>query len=140
VIASLILSNAGINEVVRRTRGMWIVNSDQQSTYEDGFAALGFVVVNDLAGAAGAASIPGPVTDADDDGWFVWEPMIALVGGGTTGGGAGAAFSPVQGARFDSKAMRRIPEGFEIAVMVENASAVFSIEVAVAFSMLTSRA
>jgi len=96
----------------------------------DRLGALGFVVVNDLAVAAGVASMPGPVTDASDDGWFVWQPFMSRKTGATT-------FESVE-ERFDSKAMRRIEEGFTVAVIAENSNPTQSIEITVGFSILTS--
>ena len=125
----VVLSNPGINETVRRTRGIVLVESDQDSINETFTGAIGMAVVTDLAIAAGAASIPGPVTDANDDGWFVWQPFAGR-GSQQTGG--------EWQAEFDSKAMRRIEEGYGVAVMVENASPTFGLEVILSFSMLTS--
>ena len=68
-------SNPGITETIVRTRGGFSIASDQAGASESQIGAMGLMVVNDLALAAGAASIPGPVTDRNDDGWFVWEPF-----------------------------------------------------------------
>jgi len=139
LIASLILSNAGINEVVRRTRGLLHVTSDQSAAQEEQFGAMGMMIVSDLALAAGAASIPGPVTDANDDAWFVWVPFAQLcaVNLGASGVNSLPPGSPYH---FDSKVMRRVPEGFGIAVMVENGGSANGIEAAVFLSLLSSRA
>ncbi len=134
LIATLILSNAGISETIRRTRGMVIIRSDQAAADEDQFGALGMIVINDLALAAGAASIPGPCTEADDDGWFVWQPAMAH--GLQSTAGPGAPNYAVY--EFDSKAMRRVEEGYGIAVMVENGSALHGMAFASSFSVLTS--
>ena len=116
LLGSFSLSNPGINEVVRRVRGIISWSSDQTAIAQSQIGGFGMIVVNDLALAAGAASIPGPITDGSDDGWFVWEG-ISSRGAETIGGGT------VSQARIiDSKAMRRIEEGFGIAIMVENAS------------------
>ena len=124
------LSNPGIGETVRRTRGIVQLASDQMTTLETQAGALGLVVVTDIAFAAGAASIPGPVTEASDDGWFVWVPMTQRM--------EIAANPGNQIYDFDSKAMRRVEEGFTVAVMVENATASFGMRVSLAISMLTS--
>ena len=125
----IVLSNPGIGETVRRTRGLIMVKSDQSAAEEQQFGAVGFVVVNDLAIAAGAAAIPGPFSEQDDDGWYVWQPLFSSFESGETS----AQFYP-----FDSKAMRRVEEGFSVAVMVENASATTGLEVAIAISSLSS--
>jgi len=139
LIGSITLSNAGIGEVVRRTRGRWLVLSDTQAAYEEGIAALGFIVVTDTALGVGATAIPGPVTDANDDGWFVWEPWLGLVGGCAVGGSPSTVAGNNNSNEFDSKAMRRVEEGFSVAVMIENASAAFALDVAMSFSTLSSR-
>ena len=138
LVASFVLSNAGINEVVRRTRGRFLFTSDQGTIFEGSVAAFGFVVVNDLALAAGVASMPGPITDANDDGWFVWESMPMLQG--NTDGSSSASVGvggANYGAEFDSKAMRRVEEGFGIAVVAEVASV--AVELTMGISLLTSR-
>ncbi len=120
LLTTLTLSNPGIGETIRRTRGSFLWDSDQAVADEDYMGAFGLIVVSDLAVAAGVASIPGPVTDANDDGWFVWEPMLStfefasVVGFESSSGLHGT---------FDSKAMRKVEEGFSIAIVVENASA-----------------
>ena len=127
LVSTIILSNPGINETIRRTRGVASTSSVVSGAYH---GAMGFVVVNDLAVAAGAASIPGPGTDASDDGWFVWQPMVWD--------------SPLTTASeshtwaFDSKAMRRVEEGFAVAVMVENLDGTQSFNFSMGFSILTS--
>ncbi len=132
VIVTFTLNNPGIGETVRRTRGSLLVGSDQASVIEPQLGATGAVVVSDLALAAGAASIPGPVTDAADDGWFMWQGFVLRQ--------QSAAFQQPNSdvVRFDSKAMRRVEEGFGIAFMVENASPTFGLSVAIEISMLTS--
>ena len=115
LIATMVLSNQGIGETIRRTRGIVQVHSDQSSAVEAQTGAFGMIVVSDLAIAAGAASIPGPATEAEDDGWFVWQGFVQT--------GASAPLSNTEtGYAFDSKAMRRIEEGFGVAMMIENFS------------------
>ncbi len=132
IITSFTLNNPGIGETVRRTRGVMHMESDQVAAVENQLAAMGAVVISDLALAAGAASIPGPVTDSQDDGWFVWMPMLSSQSVATTFHANAIPWM------FDSKAMRKVEEGFSIAFMVENASLVFGIRVYIAISMLTS--
>ena len=135
LLQTIILSNPGIGETVRRTRGLITILSDQESVVEHVTGAIGFVVVSDLALAAGAASIPGPVTDANDDGWFVWEPVSGTTDSDLTSTGTN---QPALRFAFDSKAMRRVEEGSGIAIMVENASGVHGLLAMVQFSLLTS--
>ncbi len=127
------LDNPGISETVRRTRGIIHIQSDQAAAIEQQVGAMGMIIVNDLAITAGAGSIPGPFTQRDDDGWFVWQPFVQ------SGIVSGSAFNAGTIYEFDSKAMRSVDEGFQIAMMVENASATFGLQVLIAFSLLTSR-
>jgi len=130
LLTSVVLSNPGINETVRRTRGVISIRSDQSLADEEQTGAYGLVVVSDLAIAAGAASIPGPITDASDDGWFVWVPFCRSRRS-TDSLNADQFF-------YDSKAMRRIEEGFSVVVMVENASATDGLRILDAISLLSS--
>ena len=113
-------SNIGIGETVRRTRGIVGWRSDQVAADEDQIGALGLIIVSDLAVAAGVASIPGPDTDAQDDGWLMWQPLISSV---QTQDLTGINFRAMDIFHYDSKAMRRMEEGFTGAIVVENGSA-----------------
>ncbi len=135
-LISITLSNAGIGEVVRRTRGQLLVTSDQGANIETQMGAMGFCVVTDAAAAIGITALPTPVTDASDDIWFVWQSFLQFSGAGP---GAAAADGTVTPYEFDSKAMRRVEEGRQIAVVVQNSSAVHGLQVAVANRMLSSR-
>ena len=125
------LANAGIAETVRRTRGVIWIQSDQSAAIENQFGAFGMVVVSDPALAAGVTSMPGPVTERSDDGWFVWQPFVQS--GDLSAGRTGYHYE------FDSKAMRRIEQGFVIAVLAENSSASNGLQIAVGISILASR-
>ena len=137
LVATFVLSNPGINEVVRRTRGRFLWTSDQATILEGSVPAFGFMVVNDLAVAAGAASIPGPITDAGDDGWFVWEGMPMLMGSTDSSSSSSVGLGGWYGVDFDSKAMRKVPEGFTIVVMAEVAAV--GVELSMSISLLGSR-
>ena len=134
LVATVSLSNPGIGETVRRTRGRLSIESDQAAAFEDQVGAFGMIVVNDLAIAAGVASIPGPVTDQNDDGWFVWVPF----GQSSQLNAADVGFSSRE-YEFDSKAMRRVEEGFTVAVVVENASPTDGLAIWHGWSQLSSR-
>jgi len=118
-------------ETLVRTRGVIRISSDQTATVEEQVGAFGFVRVTDQAIAAGAASIPGPVTDGDDDGWAVWVPFAQEGASSTVGApGMGNAWM------IDSKAQRIVREGQQLAVMIENAHATHGFEVLVALRSL----
>jgi len=120
-------------ETAIRTRGMISVKTDTPASAEVQLGAFGVVVVSDAALAAGAASIPGPVTDAQDEGWMVWQPFMQshLVAGLTVVTMLSKEY------QFDSKAARRVDLGYSLALMVENASASNAFDVALALSLLT---
>ena len=139
LVASVVLSNPGINETVRRTRGTLFIQSDQASVFEECSGALGCIVTNDVANAVGVTAIPGPVTDANDDAWFVWQPFSGLIAGTNATGTATMTNGPgVIRVDFDSKAMRRVEEGFSVIFMVELATP-FGAEVLLSFSLLSSQ-
>ena len=79
--------------------------------------AIGMAVVTDLAVATGASAIPGPWTDQDWDGWFVWVPFAFRY-----------EFSDLTGTQFpaslqmeiDSKAQRKVESGETVVVMGES--------------------
>ncbi len=109
ILATFGLSNPGIGEVVRRTRGWFWVASDQVSAMEYVAVAFGMAVVTDAALAAGAASIPGPSTDLNDDVWFVWETVMALSqsADGLSGVSTGAQVGGCPGVRLEGNAACR---------------------------------
>ncbi len=74
------------------------------------------IVVNDLAIAAGAASIPGPLTDIGDDAWFIHVPFINRFDFGSNIGFDGQVATQRY---FDFKSKRIVQDGFGIALMVE---------------------
>ena len=104
---------AGLEETVLRTRARVFVGSDQGAAVEEQLGAFGIIVVTELARIAGVASIPGPATDGGNDGWFVHQ-MIVQTSAATTASPTGWFYD------IDSKAMRKVPEGYNLAVVVEN--------------------
>ncbi len=67
--------------------------------------------MTDLAFAAGAASIPNPVTDIADDNWmFISSICTALT----------ARTGISDQIAFDSRAMRKLEEGTRLAIMIAN--------------------
>ncbi len=136
LLASVVLSNPGINETIRRTRGIVLVTSDQGSIQEEQLGAVGAMLVTDTAVGAGVASLPDPVTDANDDGWFVWLPFMQISGAQVTAGTASQ--TAMNRYEFDSKAMRRMEEGYQVAFVAANASATRGLSIAITISLLSS--
>ena len=127
LLASFVLSTA-FDETITRVRGHMSVTSDQAATPQEVRGALGFVRVTDRAVAAGAASIPGPITDIDDDGWFVFVPVASH---GARVSNANPEYA------IESKAQRIIREGEVSAVMYENASSLDGVIVTLTLRFLS---
>ena len=118
-LGSFQLDNAGIAETGRRNVGHLSISSDQEAAVETPFAAFGMIVVSDAAAAIGVTAIPGPLTDASDDGWFVWQSAVITQGADTSR--ASRVFP------FDSRGMRRVEQGFQVALMLETGATFGSI-------------
>ena len=97
-----------------RTRGQLWVRSDQSAATEVFIGSLGFAVVSDQAAAIGVSAVPTPATDLGSDLWFVHEAVMgqfALIGTSVT--------QIVESRPFDSKAMRKVEDGQDVAQVVE---------------------
>ncbi len=102
-----------------RTRGVLHLSTDQIAASESYYAAYGMAVVSDQALAVGVSAVPTPLTEADSDLWFVYEPMTSrMLFGDATGLGGGDGVM----VRFDSKAMRKVEDGQDIATVEEASS------------------
>ncbi len=118
LFASLTLSNPQIDETQLRALGTFAITSDQTATSELQLGAIGCIVVSDQALSVGVTAVPHPITDIDDDGWFVHMPIAQSF---ILGDGTGFTFSTPWS--FDSKAKRVINDGQSIALVVQNSSA-----------------
>ena len=134
LIGSFALSVSSIDETVLRTRGMIAVRSDQIATTELQLGAFGMIRVTDVALAAGVASVPGPGTDASDDGWFVWQPIDQAFILNTAVGFDSVGFVQYP---IDSKSKRIIQEGEVVAIVCENTHATQGFKIVVSLRMLT---
>ena len=124
------LSNPGINETILRTHvELYVKPTSTALTFING--AFGGIVVNDLAVGVGVGSIPSPGAQATDDGWFVHQPFAAF--GADTNDGS-AAYTRYQ---IDSKAMRRVEEGFQIVWVIENTNILNTLNWVLNVSILT---
>ncbi len=136
LLGSFTLSNSGIDETILRTVGLISVKSDQVAGSESQIGSFGMIVVSTNALTAGAASIPGPVTDIGNDGWFLYRSFINDV---VVFDGTGVQSSYDQKYEFNSKGKRIIQSGQAVAVMVENAHATTGLSIAVTIRMLSMR-
>jgi len=115
-----------------RSVGILSVISDQTAAAEQQIGAFGMCLATDVAITAGVASIPGPITEANEDVWFTYVPFAqrnhVLTAVGTIKSELYA---------FDSKAKRVINSGTGIALVIENAHATHAFDVAVVMRLLT---
>jgi len=125
-------STAGIGETVRRTRGMISIRSDAIGVQETQRGAFGGIIVTEIAVVAGIVSLPSPLAEQDDDGWFLWVPFVQQTGRAVGEPGSNQY-------QFDSKGMRKVEEGYTGAFVVENGDPVFGLEIAIAISLLAGR-
>ncbi len=89
--------------------------------------AVGIGIVSAEAFTAGAASIPGPFSQAEWDGWMVWQPIQLTFEHFTS---ASALLSSVQ-AVVDSKAMRKVGANEVAVFMAESQAVAFDISVCI---------
>ncbi len=102
-----------------RERGNFSIFSDQAASNETQEGVLGFAIVTDQARAAGVASMPAPVADADWDGWYGWFPFNTQL---RFGSGVGFEHPFGLSIDYDTKAMRKVGRDEAAVIIIENAS------------------
>ena len=116
------------NQTVRRVRASIFPHSDQNVATETVLGAIGFGVFDDTALGVGVASISDPITDVSDDFWFSYTTLhVRFVF--RTAVGADSQVGPVE--IVDSKAMRKVPLGKSVGVVVANSNATFGMAIQV---------
>ncbi len=106
---------------VVRTVGMFAGRSDQIAASEDAMGAFGMAVVSEAAIAIGVTALPAPISDEESDLWFAYDTIApSLLFNDATGFQSPA----MQYRYFDSRAMRKVEDGSDIAVMLEAGSGV----------------
>ncbi len=105
-----------------RTRGLISIRSDQVAAGEIQAGAFGACVVSDQASAIGVSAVPTPVTDSGSDAWYVYERLESDF---TFASGSGFA---KMGKYFqvDSRAMRKVEDGFDNIQVIETEASGFS--------------
>ncbi len=93
------------------------VSSDQSATPELYLAAIGFAVVTSQALAIGVTAVPTPFTDQVSDAFFVWGQLGGTIDVATAVGKTELG----KDMQIDSKAMRKVDDGFDVAISVETA-------------------
>ena len=131
--AAFLLDNAPFT--IMRTRGVIIQHTDQIAATEDQEVAYGIAVVTEQANAIGVTAVPTPFTDSESDSWFVYEVILGEYQFGSAIGFSGsAAFT--QERIIDSKAQRKVEDGFDISAVVESSSTSAGLGFASQFRML----
>ena len=117
---------------VVRTRGLLHLASDQQAASEVQHVALGMSVVSEQALAIGVTAVPTPAADQDSDLFFVYEEIANVVTFQTAVGG----YNEGQLLHYDSKAMRKVEQGSDVAIVVETMSTSFGASIVKSGRML----
>ena len=104
---------------VVRVRGFIHIRSDQAAASETFMGDLGMAIVSAQAEAIGITAIPTPLTDKDSDLWFVHQMVADRIDVGS-GAGTGPPVNTGKYIQYDSKAMRKVVDGDQLVVVVEN--------------------
>ena len=102
---------------VIRTLGLLSVASDQTASTEQPFGALGILVVDDRAVAAGAGSIARPYSESFDSDFFMhqfWSTKTQVATAASITGNAYTQFL------IDQRGQRKVSIGNDIVVMMQN--------------------
>ncbi len=104
---------------VVRTRGILHMHSDQSAADEFQDVAYGQAKISEQAAAIGVTAMPTPDTDVESDLWFVYERIMSQFLFVTAAG-----VESVEGVMilFDSKSMRKVEDGEQLASVVEAGS------------------
>ena len=133
-LSVILQTNATLgNTTIVRTRGLMSYHPAVFSADTTPVGAWGIGIVSDQAAVA-AASVPGPWTDADWDGWLVWQPFAMRFESITQ---AGVLIGSVQQV-FDSKAMRKVGTNETLVVVAESQAS--ALEIALPHRMLVKLA
>ncbi len=103
-----------------RTRGFMQVHSDQAAVTEEYGVSMGLAIVSDQASAIGITAVPSPVSDMGSDLFFLFETL-----GGRIEFLSSVGLTEVGMMRdIDSKAMRKVAIGQDLAVVASATGAV----------------
>ncbi len=115
---------------ITRTVGLLCVVSDQSASVEIGpFGAMGMAVVSEQAVAIGVTAVPTPITDKGSDLWFQYQFAAAPTGTNLSYGGPNAW-------EFDSRGQRKVQDGEDVVIVMENGDAAFGLSFLIQFRML----
>ncbi len=99
-----------------RNRGFWHIRSDQGTASETQAVSFAFSVVSDEALAVGVTAVPTPGTGKESDLFFVFETLLTALNFGSA---IGVQHPFGVGAVYDSKAMRKVEDGQDIAQTIQ---------------------
>ncbi len=104
-----------------RTRGIFLIATDQTVANELFGASVGLCVVSEQANAIGVTAVPTPVTDLESDLWLMHETML-----GSTENLSAVGFTPRAGytKEYDSRAMRKVEDGSQMIFVAEGIGAI----------------
>ena len=123
LVASFSPEGAGMEKpTVVRTRGQVGIRPNVVSADLDVVGALGLGIVSAQAFGIGITAVPGPFTDADWDGWFVWRSFSYRFEAT-----AGVDVAIDWGFEVDSKAMRKVADNEVVVVVAESQVGAFQI-------------
>ena len=100
-----------------RTHFYLFVRSNQVTAAETYGVSLGGAVVSDQAAAIGVTAVPNPIADRGSDLWWFYQ---ATMGHFQFASGVGFDSNGGQYYAIDSKAMRKVDIGQDLAISVEN--------------------
>ena len=124
------VEGSGLDFTVLRTRGQFLVTGIPDGAADEEVVGLGICVVTLAALAAGGTAMPGPINAAGSDAWL-WHTFVPLDSMGLTGESPTGWGSSIVRIEVDSKGMRKLPEGYAVALVGETFGAEFaSVEVA----------
>jgi len=108
-----------------RLRGEFMARLLSATAAGDGFfGAVGVALFNDTAISIGITALNTPITDEGWDGWL-WHRYFAIMAVGPISGAAAERLGQVHNVtaavrhEVDSKAMRKVPVGMSIAVVIQ---------------------
>ena len=120
-----------LDETILRTVGILSIVTDNSAASEEQIGAFGMILVTDAALAVGVTAMPGPVTDADDDGWMLYVPFSQTIAIGAAGVIESKQYS------FDFRGKRIVRGGVNMAIMIENAHATNAFDASVMLRLLS---
>jgi len=99
---------------VVRSRGVIMLETDQDAARERQAVNIGAAIVSDQAVAIGITALPTPTTDKDSDLWYLYQSVMASQGAGTVNNNLGTFVE------YDSRAMRKVEDGSQLVYVLES--------------------